>query len=112
MQNENEVIWTYRPDGKKGVQIARAQYNLLVSFILSTLDRGEEMTLQQLLEKAQAEISESIDADVAWFTLQVKLDLEARDLVRVVSPAHNKRLFLLKITRAGQKKIRLEKQIS
>ncbi|HEY3405446.1 MAG TPA: hypothetical protein VGK59_18815 [Ohtaekwangia sp.] len=112
MKQGDEIIWTYRPDGKKGTQISRAQYNLLASFILNVLNAHEEVTLQQLLEKAQAEISESIDSDVAWYILQVKLDLEARDLVRVISSSHNRRLFLLKITRAGQKRIRLEKQLS
>ena len=112
MRQVDDIIWTYRPDGKKGTQIPRAQYNLLASFILNTLSNYNEITLQQLLEKAQAEISESNDSDVAWFILQVKLDLEARDLVRVISSSHNRRLFLLKITRAGQKKIRMEKQFS
>jgi len=104
-------ITTWRPDGKKGITMLKSHYSKMVSYVLALLDSRDDVTLNELLECAQTEFSDSIDSDVAWYILQVKLDLEARDLIRVVSAQHNKRVFFLRITRQGQKKVRLERQL-
>jgi|SRR5688572_6963385 hypothetical protein len=111
MKDQEETVVTFRPGGKKGTTMLKSHYDQMASYILSLLDNDENVTLNSLVEKAQADISDSIDSDVAWYILQVKLDLEARDLIRVVPAPYNKLLFFLRITRQGQKKIRLEKQL-
>ena len=89
----------------------KSHYDQMASYILSLLDNDDNVTLNALVEKAQADIPDSIDSDIAWYILQVKLDLEARNLIRVVPASFNKLLFFLRITRLGQKKIRLEKEL-
>ena len=111
MRGQEETIVTFKPGGKKGTTMLKSHYDQMVSFILTMLDNDDQVTLNSLVEKAQADISDSIDSDIAWYILQVKLDLEARDLIRVVPASYNKLLFFLRITRQGQKKIRLEKQL-
>jgi len=101
---------TLRPDGRRGVVMLTRTYDLLSGFILTSLDKAVDLTLNDVLEKAQAKFSESIE-NVAWCTLQVKLDLEARGLIKVVEPIYQKRLFFIKLTRLGSKKIRTEKSL-
>lgn len=106
MKQEEDLLVTYRPDGKKGVVITKGHYETLSTFILSLLDEENDQSLQTILHRAQNELVDSIDSDVAWFLLQVKLDLEAREFIRSVVAPYNKRVFLLKITRLGQRKLR------
>ena len=108
MRAVEETIVTVRPDGRRGTVMTNRIYDMLSSFILTLLDSGDDQTLNDILEKAQQSLSDSIE-NVAWYTLQVKLDLEARGLIKVVSPVYQKRLFFIKLTRQGSKKLRLEK---
>lgn len=110
-EKDENIVITYRPDGKKGVIITKAHYEMLSTFILATLDEQAELTLHDLLDKANMELADSIDSDVAWFLLQVKLDLEARDYIRTVVAPYNKRIYLLRITRTGQRKVRSERSL-
>lgn len=102
---KEELIWTFKGDGRKGIQMPKKNYESLVNFILNSVEDNEELTLNALLESAQTEISDSLDGDIAWYVLQVKLDLETRDYIRLVPSPINKRTFFLKITRQGQRKL-------
>lgn len=101
---------TLRPDGRRGVVMSTRTYDSLSGFILTSLDNTVNLTLNDVLEKAQRKFSDSIE-NVAWCTLQVKLDLEARGWIKVVEPVYQKRLFFIKLTRQGNKKIRMEKSL-
>jgi hypothetical protein len=105
----SEMIETLRPDGKKGVVMTEAHYKMLSSYILAALDTEEPFTLSRLLEKVLEDFTETIDSDINWYVLQVKLDLEARGFIRTITPAYKKRLFLLKLTRQGQKQLQRQK---
>ncbi|MBT1708698.1 hypothetical protein KK062_10710 [Fulvivirgaceae bacterium PWU5] len=108
-----ETIVTLRPDGKKGVVMLKHHYDEICTFVLSVLDTEEEtFTLHALLERAQSGLSDMIDSDVSWYVLQVKLDLEAQGLIKVVTPPYKKRLFLLKLTRQGARQLRNQKALS
>jgi len=109
-RSDEATMLTLRPDGRKGVVMSMRTYNSLAGFILTSLDKAVDLTLNDVLEKAQLKFSESIE-NVAWCTLQVKLDLEARGLIKVVEPVYQKRLFFIKLTRQGSKKIRAEKSL-
>lgn len=109
-RSAEEIILTLRPDGRRGVVMSTRTYDLLCGFILTSLDKGVDLTLNDVLEKAQLKFSESIE-NVAWCTLQVKLDLEARGWIKVVEPVYQKRLFFIKLTRQGSKKIRAERSL-
>jgi hypothetical protein len=108
----SEMIETLRPDGKKGVAMTEAHYKMLSTYILSALDTEEPFTLNRLLEKVLEDFTDSIDSDLSWYVLQVKLDLEARGYIRTITPAYKKRLFLLKLTRQGQKQLQQQKLLA
>lgn len=96
------TIKTLRPDGRKGVTLSRADYERLSTSILNTLDAVEEMTLNTLLDN----VLQNPVGDAGWQILQIKLDLEARGLIKVYTPLYEKRMIYIKLTREGQRKVR------
>jgi len=106
MMQEKKVVQMLRPDGKKGVSIPEDQYESLRLFVLAQLDSRGDATLNELIERANDIFQDKIDSDLSWYVLQVKLDLEARGMIRSFTPPHQKRLFYLKLTRQGTRELR------
>ena len=106
MKQGEEVVQTLRPDGKKGVAMAKTQYETYSNVMFDILDSDEDHTINIILEKAKQLIPDAPENDIAWHILQVKLDLEARGLIKVVAPVYHKRTFHIKLTRPGQQKMR------
>lgn len=106
MMQEKKVVQMLRPDGKKGVSVPEDQYESLRFFVLSFLDTKGDSTLNELIEQANTTFQDKIDSDLSWYVLQVKLDLEARGMIRSFTPLHQKRLFYLKLTRQGARQLK------
>jgi DNA-binding MarR family transcriptional regulator len=98
-----KVTWLYKPEGRKGIQLGKREYTLLSMFILNAALNSSTLVMAELLAMAEKEMSEVLDNEIAWNTLQVKLDMEARQYIRVVPAPHNKRIQHIKITREGKK---------
>jgi hypothetical protein len=111
MKSVEEVMYTVRPEGKRGTVILKRHYEVIRSFILDAVASNEELTLTNLLEKARLELHDAIDSDVAWYVLQVKLDLEAHRLIELVPATYQKRLFFIQLTPRGIKQIKSEKRM-
>lgn len=104
MEDELErTVTTLRPDGKKGFTMKKHYYESLSVYILSKVSTEENLTLPQLLEYAQRDLPCDSESMKSWYILQVKLDLEARDLIRLTKLPYDPRSFFLKVTRKGKK---------
>ncbi len=77
-----EKIQTLHPQGKQGVNIDLQKYTALKNFILETLAIHEEMSYQDLNEQAKSQLAGSFNGSIPWYLVTVKLDLEARGLIR------------------------------
>ena len=73
-----EKILTLHPQGKKGVNILKRRYDLIKSFIITTINENKEITFDELSELAEEKLSKTFDGKVLWYVVTVKLDLEAR----------------------------------
>ena len=73
-------ILTWHPLGKPGAYISKKDYELVSTFILSTL-HAEEMTLLELIQLGENKLAPYIEENIAWHILVVKLDLEARGIL-------------------------------
>ncbi|MBL0745438.1 DUF6958 family protein [Chryseolinea lacunae] len=107
-----EVFRTLRADRREGVLLVKEEYDALSSFILSTIEKAEGLSLHDLLEKAHQEIGSRLEGDLAWKILQVKMDLEARGFLEIVTPTRKRHAFTIKLTRQGLSKIRYENQVA
>jgi hypothetical protein len=103
MEGSN-IILTKHPEGKKGVCISRTDYFLVSESILSILQQVEKLTLNELIDHVQRQFSMDLINNIAWRILVVKLDLEAKGLIKVVPHKYDRYVVYLKLNRKAWKK--------
>lgn len=79
----NELLRTVRPGNKTGITMTRDRYNAIKQFILQTLDQEAGLTINKLLTKGYLRFYPSLGETTGWYLYQVKLDLEARGLIKL-----------------------------
>jgi uncharacterized protein DUF6958 len=79
-----DMIRTLHPEKKQGVNISRTKYEIIRKAILSTLNSEKEMTFMNLSRAVEKEVNGSFEGSVTWYVTTVKLDLEARGVVKRV----------------------------
>src|ERR1044071_8341808 len=109
MRQPVEYINTLREDGRPGESIPKVEYKAWSHLIFSTLAIDDELTLNDLLERAHKKAAETGASNdkTSWYILQVKRDLEARQLIKVVPFSVRKHTFLLKLTWQGRSKVQV-----
>lgn len=80
-----ERILTLHPAGKQGVNIDRNKYELIRQAILASLAQRGEISFGELPAAVEAGLAGPFDGSIAWYTVSVKLDLEARGLIERVA---------------------------
>ena len=79
-----DTIRTLHPEKKQGVNISREKYEIVRKVILSVLRAQKEMSFMKLSRAVEKEVNGSFDGSVMWYVTDVKLDLEARGMIRRV----------------------------
>ena len=93
---KEETILTRHPQGKKGVNILRRRYDLTATALLDTLREYGEMGAMDLYEAASARLEGRLDGKPLWYAVTVKLDLEARGILKTRKQGGLQRVFLKK----------------
>ena len=76
-----EKIMTRHPQGKQGVNISKEKYETVRRAILKILTERETCSFQMLMEDVGREVGDDFEGSVSWYTVSVKLDLEARGII-------------------------------
>ncbi len=76
-----EKFLTLHPEGKKGVNIDKAKYDLVYQGILTVLNRQKTMKPMQLFEAVAKDLEGQMQGSIKWYAVSVKLDMEARGLI-------------------------------
>ena len=79
-----DMIRTLHPEKKQGVNISKAKYEIIRKAILSTLHAHKEITFMNLSRTVEKEVNGTFEGSVMWYVTTVKLDLEARGIVKRV----------------------------
>ncbi len=79
-----DVIRTLHPEKKQGVNISREKYEIICEAILTVLRAQKEITFMNLSRAVEKEVNGNFEGSVTWYVTTVKLDLEARGLVKRV----------------------------
>ena len=79
-----DMIHTLHPEKKQGVNISKVKYEIIRKAILSALHTQKEMTFMNLSRAVEKEVNGNFDGSVMWYVTTVKLDLEARGVVKRV----------------------------
>lgn len=96
MKSPEPRILTLHPEGKQGVNLLKAKYDPIKSFILDTLAQQGDTTFKELGTLASETLNDRYDGKVLWYLTTVKLDLEARQLIERVPRSSPQRLRLVK----------------
>ena len=79
-----DTIRTLHPEKKQGVKISREKYEIIRKAILSALHKQNELTFMNLSRAVEKEVNGTFEGSVTWYVTTVKLDLEARGVVKRV----------------------------
>lgn len=69
--------------GRRGLSIPREIYLGICDFIVGVLESEKEIHLFELLERTKRELEGDVRGELPWYILNVKQDLEARDIIQV-----------------------------
>ena len=77
-----ERILTKHPAGKHGVNIDKKKYDLIRKAIIHSLRTKGELTFTDLTKRVKKNLEERFDGSIPWYVESVKLDLEARKIIK------------------------------
>ena len=79
-------VLTLHPDGKQGVRIERAKYDGMRAALLAVVPAEEPgVPFQGLADRVRQQLPADVytaGVSVSWYLITVKLDLEARGVLR------------------------------
>ncbi len=76
-------IMTRHPEhGKQGVNISQQKYDLTHEAIVTSLRERGELTFRNLTEEVKQKLRGKLDGSIPWYVTTVKLDLEARGIIK------------------------------
>ena len=79
-----DMIRTLHPEKKQGVNISKEKYEIIREAILSALQKQNEITFTNLSRAVEKEVNGNFEGSVTWYVTCVKLDLEARGVIKRV----------------------------
>ena len=91
-----DMIRTLHPEKKQGVNISKTKYEVIRKAILCVLETEKEISFMNLSRAVEKEVNGTFEGSVTWYVTTVKLDLEARGIVKRVP---NSRPQLVKLTK-------------
>ena len=91
-----EKILTLHPEGKTGVRIDLEKYNTIKDAIIKVLTKRKMITFEELAEEVVALLEKKFQGSVLWYYTTVKLDLEARKMIRRIPGSKPQQITLNK----------------
>ena len=79
-----DMIRTLHPEKKQGVNINRQKYEMIRKAIFSALHKQNEISFMNLSREVEKEVNGNFEGSVTWYVTTVKLDLEARGMIKRV----------------------------
>ena len=94
---EEEKILTLHPEeGKRGVNISRAKYEMIRQAILKAIRSQGSISFQGLVSLIDYNLRNRFEGSIPWYVTTVKLDLEARGEIERVPGSGEQYLRLSK----------------
>lgn len=89
-----DKILTLHPEGKQGVNISRAKYEMIRQAILESIRSQGSVTLKGLISIMEYKLRNRFEGSIAWYVTTVKLDMEARGEIERVPNSEPQQLRL------------------
>lgn len=89
-----ERIMTLHPEEKEEVNISQKKYVVMREAIIESLQEFGELTYGDLRTEVTARLEGSFEGSISWYYTTVKLDLEARHIIKRVGSESPQRIRL------------------
>jgi hypothetical protein len=93
---EEKILARHPEKGKQGVRISKAKYEQMRAALVKILRERGEITFTELAEAANQQLRGQFDGSISWYVTTVKLDLEARKIIKRVPKTQPPLLRLVK----------------
>ena len=80
----SEKFLTLHPEGKQGVNIDKWKYDMVRGAILEILQEHKSHPFKTLADEVAKRLGDKFEGSFGWYTVSVKLDLEARGVIERV----------------------------
>jgi dihydroneopterin aldolase len=94
MRTSNRKILTLHPAGKTGVRIDLEKYETIRKTIIAILKRKKKVTFEDLADDVVSKLNNRFEGSILWYYTTVKLDLEARKIIRRVPGSRPQQITL------------------
>jgi hypothetical protein len=91
-----EKVLLKHPEGKRGVRISKAKYDTIKPIIVNALKSKSEMTLADIERLLEKQLKGKFDGSIGWHMEWVKLDLEARKVIKRIPKTRPQHYTLVK----------------
>ena len=89
-----DKILTLHPEGKKGVNISRAKYDMIRQAILNAIRSQGTITFKGLVSLIDYNLRNRFEGSIPWYVTTVKLDMEARGEIERIPGQGDQKLRL------------------
>jgi hypothetical protein len=94
---EERILTRHPQEGKSGVNISRQKYDVIRECIVESLRAAGEMAFTNLTEEVRHRLAGHFDGSISWYVTTVKLDLEARGIIKRIPGKSPQRLRLAEV---------------
>lgn len=91
---QEDKILTLHPEGKQGVNISRAKYDMIHQAITNAIRSQGVITFQGLISLVDYSLRNRFEGSIPWYVTTVKLDMEARGEIERISENGEQKLRL------------------
>lgn len=94
--DEEKILTLHPEEGKKGVNINRAKYEMIRQTILNAIRSQGTITFRGLVSLVEYNLRHRFEGSIPWYVTTVKLDLEARGEIERIPGSGEQQLRLKK----------------
>lgn len=95
--SQQDRIRTLNPDPRKmGSNISRGKYDQIRNAIILALQQTEQLTFNELRTAVETQLDGQFEGSISWYYTTVKLDLEARGIIKRLGSSSPQRIKLSK----------------
>lgn len=92
---EQKILTLHPEEGKQGVNISRAKYDMIRQAILNAIRSQGSITFKSLVSLIDYNLRSRFEGSIPWYVTTVKLDLEARGEIDISTERGEQKLRLV-----------------
>jgi Family of unknown function (DUF6958) len=92
--DEEKILTLHPEEGKQGANISRTKYEMIRQAIVEAIRSQGTITFQGLVSLVEYNLRNRFEGSIPWYVTTVKLDLEARGVIKRIPGSGEQKLSL------------------